>query len=360
MQTIYLDISNKGVLPTIYAKQGDVGRKFLAFITDNGAIVSGLESPVFSVWYEGASGSGNYSAIDDRPAVVFDGKKAEIEMIAQMLVNEGKGQMTIVLNDALGKQIGLWNIEYCVEPVAGQGSEEAKGYFTALSETAARAIAAAEMAENAAAGFYIDNTLTQEGASADAKATGEKIELLQDALDSKVSTETTRVESVEEITKNGYYSLFVNLMGVEDVVAFNAVATDENNIQLSSNILRRKKTNGNWLEWEWVKPPLLYNKEYRTTERFEGLPVYVKAIYFGNLPNNTTKQVQYAANGEFATNILNVRGVATNESGQPQPLPLAYNGGIIELHANLQYVFIRTIDDKSAWTAVVVVKYTKD
>ena len=293
MQTIYLDISNKGVLPTIYAKQGDVGRKFLAFITDNGTVISGLQSPVFSVWYEGASGSGNYSVIDDRPAVAFDGKKAEVEMIAQMLVNAGKGQMTIVLNDALGKQIGLWNIEYCVEPVAGQGSEEAKDYYTALSETAARAISAAERAENAAAGFHIDNTLTQEGASADAKATGEKIELLQGALGSKVSTNTTRVDSVDEITKNGYYSLYVDLMEVDDVVAFYAVAADENNIQLSSNILQRTKLNGNWLEWEWVKPPLLYDQEYRTTERFEGKPVYTKLVSLGTLPDTSSKTIPH-------------------------------------------------------------------
>ena len=30
MQTIYLGISNKGVYPCIYAKQSEVGRKFLA------------------------------------------------------------------------------------------------------------------------------------------------------------------------------------------------------------------------------------------------------------------------------------------------------------------------------------------
>lgn len=28
MQTIYLDISNKCIIPTIHAKQGDVGRKY--------------------------------------------------------------------------------------------------------------------------------------------------------------------------------------------------------------------------------------------------------------------------------------------------------------------------------------------
>ena len=33
--------------------------------------------------------------------------------------------------------------------------------------------------------------------------------------------------------------------------------------------------------WEWVNPPLALGVEYRTTERFLGKPVYVKAIDFG-------------------------------------------------------------------------------
>ena len=111
---------------------------------------------------------------------------------------------------------------------------------------------------------------------------------------------------------------------------------------------------------EWLNPPMVIGTEYRTTERYSGKAVYEKAVSLGNLPNAATKQVRYTASGVVATNIVNIRGIAMNESGRPQPLPLDYNGLLIEIHANAEFVFVRTIDDNSTWTAVAVVKYTKD
>lgn len=189
MQTIYLDISNKGVIPTINAKQGDVGRKFLAVITDNGTTLSGLENPVFSVWYEGDSGSGNYSSIDDRPAVVFDGKNATVELATQMLTNAGDGEITLVMNDSNGYQIGVWNIDYSVEAVKGMDSQEVENYYTALSETASQAIDAAARAEKAAANFEVDKTLTKEGQAADAKAAGDRIASVEANTNNKLPRE---------------------------------------------------------------------------------------------------------------------------------------------------------------------------
>lgn len=110
---------------------------------------------------------------------------------------------------------------------------------------------------------------------------------------------------------------------------------------------------------EWLNPPMVIGTEYRTTERYLDKAVYVKAISLGNLPNAATKQVRYAT-PRLATNILNVRGCAMNESGKPQPLPLDYNGLLIEVHANAEFVFLRSIADNTAWTAVALVKYTLD
>lgn len=47
------------------------------------------------------------------------------------------------------------------------------------------------------------------------------------------------------------------------------------------NILIRRYSGDNgstWTEWEWENPPLSVGVEYRTTERAEGKPVYVKRI----------------------------------------------------------------------------------
>lgn len=134
MQTIYLDISNKGVVPTVYAKQGDVGRKFEVVLTDSGLPYVPTDGSAFSVWYSGASGEGNYTDIGDKSAFSVNVNKVIVEMIAQMLSNAGEGVLSLVLNDITGSQIGLWNIRYVCESVPGAESEKAKEYYTAFSE----------------------------------------------------------------------------------------------------------------------------------------------------------------------------------------------------------------------------------
>lgn len=135
MQTIYLDISNKGVVPTVYAKQGDVGRKFQVVLTDSGVPYVPASGSAFSVWYSGASGEGNYTDIGDKSAFSVNGNKVIVEMITQMLSNEGEGVLSLILNDINGNQIGMWNIRYVCESVPGVNSEEAKEYYSAFSES---------------------------------------------------------------------------------------------------------------------------------------------------------------------------------------------------------------------------------
>lgn len=150
MQIIYLDISNKGVVHTIYAKQGDVGRKFEVVLTDSGLPYIPANGSAFSVWYSGASGEGNYTDIGDKSAFSVNGNKVIVEMITQMLSNDGEGTLSLVLNDIVGNQIGLWNIHYVCESVPGAKSEEAKEYYTAFSENVKTSVDAASRAESAA------------------------------------------------------------------------------------------------------------------------------------------------------------------------------------------------------------------
>ena len=165
MQTIYLDISNKGVIPTIYAKQGDAGRKFELVLTDSGLPYIPVGGSAFSVWYSGASGEGNYTDIGDKSAFSVNGNKVTVEMIAQMLSASGDGILSIALNDQNGNQISTWNIPYMCESVPGADSEEAQSYYTAFS----RAV------DNLP---YPDVSLSAPGKAADAKATGDKINSL--------------------------------------------------------------------------------------------------------------------------------------------------------------------------------------
>lgn len=175
MQTIYLDVSNKGVVPIIYAKQGDVGRKFNIFLTEGNVKRPVLESDYLSVWYDGASGSGNYSDINGKSAFNVAGNVVTVEMITQMLSTPGHGEMSILLNDAEGNQIGSWNIPYICEKTPGFESEGAEQYYNAFSKIL-------EGLRSNPDNLYIDSTLTMPGAAADSFAVGKKIESEANAL----------------------------------------------------------------------------------------------------------------------------------------------------------------------------------
>lgn len=48
-----------------------------------------------------------------------------------------------------------------------------------------------------------------------------------------------------------------------------------------------------WMPFEWEHPPMQLGVEYRTVERYNGKPVYAKAINFGQAPNATYKEVSH-------------------------------------------------------------------
>ena len=55
-----------------------------------------------------------------------------------------------------------------------------------------------------------------------------------------------------------------------------------------NSTLIRHKNNGVWGEWEWDNPPMELGKEYRTTERWNGKPVYTKLFNFGVSANGAS------------------------------------------------------------------------
>ena len=194
MQTIYLDISNRGVIPAIYAKQGDVGRKVEVVLTNSGLPYEPEAGSAFSAWYSGASGVGNYTEIGGRSAFSVSGNEVTVELITQMLQNSGEGFLCLVLSRLGGEQIGMWNIRYICEEVPGAGSQTAKDYYTAFSKAV-------------------------EG----------------------LSNPNLNIESPE--CAGCYYRVVGGKI-------------------------------------EWINPPMFQGVEYRTTERNNGSPVYVKRIAY--------------------------------------------------------------------------------
>lgn len=57
-------------------------------------------------------------------------------------------------------------------------------------------------------------------------------------------------------------------------------------ITCSLGIVQRIHTSS-WGEWEWVNSPMTLGVEYRTTERYEGKPVYTKMVNTGSMTNGS-------------------------------------------------------------------------
>lgn len=150
MQIFDLDISIKRVIPLLYVKQRDAGKKILVNITNNGDAYAVPANASFSVWFSGKSGEGNYTAIGDKNAFTIKGNAVTVELIVQMLNCPGEHVMCLVMNGVDGTQLGLWNIPYYVEAIPGADSEAATEYYSAFLETQKKATDAAGRAEEAA------------------------------------------------------------------------------------------------------------------------------------------------------------------------------------------------------------------
>ena len=114
---------------------------------------------------------------------------------------------------------------------------------------------------------------------------------------------------------------------------------------------------------EWFNPPMQLGgidadgnpiNEYRTTERYLGKPVYVKAVDFGAAPNSTLKVVSIGtANIEKIVDFkwMYAKG---NDIGM-----IITNPNFILVAANTGNVVIETNADMSSIMIKAVVKYIK-
>lgn len=150
MLTIHLDISRKGTVPVVHAKQGEVGRKFKVVITDAGVPYTIPEDALLSVWYSGSADEGNYASIEDRSAFTAEDNHITVELVSQMLRQPGNGSLCLTVSGADGTEISTWNIPYHVEFKPGAGSAASTAYYTAFSEVAASAAKSAYEAQKAA------------------------------------------------------------------------------------------------------------------------------------------------------------------------------------------------------------------
>lgn len=113
-------------------------------------------------------------------------------------------------------------------------------------------------------------------------------------------------------------------------------------------------------EKEWLCPPMFPNTEYRTTERYQGDPVYTKAVEFGNLPNQASKNVQFSSVSATVVSLsLLISDGCVISAGYGKDRNFSEQYGLY-LDCTKHNVRVLTEADFSSLTATAVVKYTKD
>lgn len=118
--------------------------------------------------------------------------------------------------------------------------------------------------------------------------------------------------------------------------------------------LERRCIVGRWKPWEWVHPPMVVGTEYRTTERYQGKPVYTKLVNCGSLPSSERKQVSHSI-----SNIENViRCVGQRSNGDSIPSKYA-ESDYSSIFAGTHSIYIYVGTDMSATTANAQLWYTK-
>lgn len=117
----------------------------------------------------------------------------------------------------------------------------------------------------------------------------------------------------------------------------------------------RYAVDGVWTPWEYVNPPMQLGVEYRTVERYDGKPVYVKAVNFGIVSNNDTKFVEHGiSNFESCIECAGFGGEKN----------LIGNEGVDVLYVNTTGVSIETNGyftkaNSDGVNTVAIIKYTK-
>ena len=167
------------------------------------------------------------------------------------------------------------------------------------------------------------------------------------------------VSNPDQATKSGWYRTTDPITGGSGFMCVSAydakyIRQDFYNIHSkdgNSKHLVRWMYNGEFSPWEWVNPPMVPNTEYRTTERWNGSPVYVKAINFGNLPNGTRRNIPHGIDGKSE----NVRySMKAEQTGRMLP-----DASITEVIANSTDIYITTNKDLSGYSIVFTLWYTK-
>lgn len=174
------------------------------------------------------------------------------------------------------------------------------------------------------------------------------------------------VASMDNIFENGWYQCDLGSMGY--FVGIVTKYSDNSCIQHMWSIDTagtkdikeiQRHIVGNVIQpWEWINPPMIVGVEYRTTERWNGQPVYTMLINCGTMPTaGNTNRIEMPSNiNGWIDKVLRVTG--TDSSGDT--IPYSWQGEYItEVSASRSAIYIYSSQDFSSNTAYVQIFYTR-
>lgn len=113
-----------------------------------------------------------------------------------------------------------------------------------------------------------------------------------------------------------------------------------------------------WQPWECENPPMELGKEYRTTERWEGKPVYTVLINCGILPSTGVTTTTAIPSPIYGTIDKIIRCGGTTSEGNL--IPFTWNGEyMVVASASRSSIFIYSRVENGSNTATIQLWYTK-
>ena len=205
--------------------------------------------------------------------------------------------------------------------------------------------------------MYADGVVAEHNTDADAH--NDLRLMLQDAVDRINAVLDSDDETLDELSEIVTYiksnrdlleAVTINKVSVADVI--NNLTTNAASKPLSAaqGVVLKELIDG-------ITPPMIVGVEYRTTERYNGKPVYTKVFDFGALPNSSVKSITH---GLSPTSIVGLHG--TSADGKFF-FPCASGNaavGRVDLYIQASTISITTTVDWSNVNAYITVKYTKD
>lgn len=177
---------------------------------------------------------------------------------------------------------------------------------------------------------------------------------LETELDSLLSLLTDRQSMQISVNCGDFGIPYVRIGILKKISADYAVFTTSGFVSDSGvSTFHKIKFNRVWQPIEWENPPMVAGAEYRTTERYQGKPVYYQLVSAGNLPNATTRTVNTTELTNPIYYILSVHGRTTIQN---RTIP---QGKYISVCGGYGNITLETTADYADDRAELVVKYYK-